>query len=52
MPRKYLFEGEILSEDLLLFIDKALRFDKALRRLYVSEKLPTKFDFRGNCGVG
>ena len=49
---KYLFEGELVSEDLLRFVEKALRNDKSLRRLFVSERLPTPLDNHSNVNVG
>lgn len=52
MPRKYLYEGELVSEDILRFLEKALRFDNSLTRLYVSERVPELIDNHSNCNVG
>ena len=51
LPRKYLFSGELVSEDILRFLEKALRFDNSLRRLYVSERVPEPIHNHSNCNV-
>lgn len=51
LPRKYLFSGELVSEDILRFLEKALRFDNSLTRLYVSERVPEPIDNHSNCNV-
>lgn len=51
LPRKYLYSGELVSEDILRFLEKALRFDNSLTRLYVSERVPEPIDNHSNCNV-
>lgn len=49
--RKYLYEDAMVAGKLLEFVDRALRQDSALHRLYRSEQLPDSLSYRGGCGV-
>ncbi|KAK8818774.1 hypothetical protein WA538_004079 [Blastocystis sp. DL] len=48
--RKYLYEDAMVAGKLLEFVDRALRQDSALHRLYRSEQLPDSLSYRGGCG--
>lgn len=39
ISRKYLFEGEMVVEEMHSFVNKAMRRDKSLKRIYVSERI-------------
>ena len=49
--RKYLYDGEMVAGKILEFVDRALRQDSVLHRLFRSEQLPDKLSYRGGCGV-
>lgn len=49
--RKYLYDDAIVAGKLLDFVERALRQDSALHRLFRSEQLPDRLSYRGGCGV-
>ena len=47
--KKYLFSGELVSEDLRVFVEKAIRGDASLKRLYASEAVPDPSLYQTGC---
>lgn len=45
ISRKYIYEGDLVVEDLHAFVNKAMRNDKSLKRIFVSE-LPDPLEKR------
>ena len=50
--RRYLYEGNLVVEDLHSFVDKAMRQETPLHRIFNSEPIPSESDNRRNCAVG
>ena len=47
--KKYLYSGELVSEDLRVFVEKATRNDASLTRLYASEAVPDPSLYQTGC---
>ena len=50
--RKYIYEGEWNKNDMKLFVQRAMRKEIGLKRVYTSERPASSEDRRGGCDVG
>ena len=49
--RRYLYEGDLVAADLRSFVDRAMRQESSLHRIFTSEPLPSESDNRRSCRV-